>query len=34
MALYLKQVKAAETADAVYDNRDPAHPRRIFSDSC
>ncbi|HWM34549.1 MAG TPA: uridine kinase [Pseudolysinimonas sp.] len=34
MKLYLKAVKAAELATAVYDNRDPDHPRRIFSDSC
>lgn len=32
--LYLKQVKAAELADAVFDNRDPAHPKRVFADSC
>jgi uridine kinase len=25
---------APERADAVYDDTDPAHPRRIFSDSC
>lgn len=31
---YLKEVKAAELADAVYDNADPAHPRRLFADSC
>jgi uridine kinase len=32
--LYLKQVKASLTAEAFYDNTDPQHPRRVFSDSC
>lgn len=32
--LYLKEVKAADSANAVYDNADPSHPRRLFADSC
>lgn len=32
--LYLKEVKAADSANAVYDNSDPSHPRRLFADSC
>jgi uridine kinase len=31
---YLTQAKPAERAHAIYDNADPAHPRRIFADSC
>lgn len=31
---YLKEIKAADSANAVYDNADPSHPRRLFADSC
>lgn len=34
ITLYLKEVKASQLADAVYDNTDPEHPRRVFADSC
>lgn len=31
---YIKEVKPVDRADAVYDNSDPEHPRRVFADSC
>jgi uridine kinase len=34
LKLYRKAVKAPEAANAIIDNRDPDHPRRIFADSC
>lgn len=33
-AAYLSTVKPDEAATAVFDNRDPEHPVRIFVDSC
>lgn len=33
-AAYLADVTPSALATAIYDNRDPEHPRRIFADSC
>jgi uridine kinase len=33
-ALYLAEAKPAETANAIVDNSDADHPRRVFADSC
>jgi uridine kinase len=33
-ALYLAEAKPREVADAIVDNNDFEHPRRVFSDSC
>jgi hypothetical protein len=31
---YIRQVKPRVKANAIIDNRDPEHPRRVFADSC
>lgn len=31
---YLDQANPGETATAVFDNKDPEHPVRVFADSC
>jgi uridine kinase len=33
-AQYLTKLKPSATASAIVDNADPAHPRRLFVDSC
>ena len=32
--LYFTEANPREYANALVDNADPAHPRRIFADSC
>jgi uridine kinase len=32
--LYLEEAKPREAADAIIDNNDYDHPRRVFADSC
>lgn len=33
-ALYLAEAKPREAANAIFDNNDYDHPRRVFADSC